>query len=140
MSRNIIRRALACFLAVIMIAGTTMTTFASEKVETVTPKQTTEMTARGYGSAEFPSQKSVLISGSVTKVAYTAVCTGKTGVVILRFRNRTTGEKRDHTFICNNVYHNSSSLGINPFSEGWWDIDYVMSTCDNFVTIFMNFS
>ena len=140
MNRNIFKRACACFLALLMIMGTTMTAFAAENEQIVEPKKTTAITTRASGDAEFPSQRSVLISGSATKVAYTAVCTGKTGVVILRFTNRSTGEVRNHTFICDNVYHSNSKLGINPFSEGWWDIEYVMSTCDNFITIFMNFS
>ena len=114
MNRKIIRRCFAALLTVLIFTGSVITTF--------------------------PSQRSILISGSATKVSYTAVCTGKPGAVILRFRNRTTGEVRTHTFTCDNVYHSNSKLGINPFSEGWWDIEYVMSTCDNFITIFMNFS
>lgn len=134
MNKKIIRRCFAALLTVLIFTGSVITTFAAES------EQTTIQETRGYGSAEFPSQRSILISGSATKVSYTAVCTGKPGAVILRFRNRTTGEVRTHTFTCDNVYHSNSKLGINPFSEGWWDIEYVMSTCDNFITIFMNFS
>ena len=39
MNRNIFKRACACFLAVLMITGTTMTAFAAENEQIVEPKQ-----------------------------------------------------------------------------------------------------
>lgn len=142
MIKRMINRVLTCLLAVLMLlVGTTTTAFAAEPNDTVPTDGTTSVETRaGYGNVIFPDERSVYISGSVTKVAYTAVCAGKTGAVILKFTNRSTGEVRNHTFTCDNVYHNSSSLGINPFSQGWWDIQLVMTTCDNFIEIYMNFS
>lgn len=125
-----LNRVLTCLLVVLMfLVGTTMTACTAE------PNPTYGSTVEGF--VIFPDENSVYISASETKVEYTGVCAGNSGVVVLRFTNENTGEVRNHTFICNNVYQINS---INPFSEGRWHIELVKATCENFDRIFLTFS
>ncbi len=130
-----IKRFLAVILSCCMMMTMATVTFAQDTVVTTNDEV---LSVSSDNCAEFPSDRTVKITKPVTIVAYTASCTGNTGVVILRFTNRTTGEVRNHTFLCDNVYHNRETLG-NAFSTGTWDISLVTSTCGNFVSIFMNF-
>lgn len=118
MIKRMLNRVLTCLWVVLMfLVGTTMTACTAEPNDTVPT----------YGSSVeglviFPYENSVYISGSVTKVEYTGMCAGKSGVVILRFTNENTGEVKNHTFICNNVYQINS---INPFFEGRWTLNWL---------------
>lgn len=89
----------------------------------------------------YPDTTTLTLTKTVSKVTYTGTygLFGSSGVVVLRFTNKSTGESRTHTFVCDQSSH-TDSLGINPYPAGTYSVTVEANTVKNFRELYLNFS
>ena len=105
--------------------------------------ENTKITPRGSSSIiSYPNNTSISINGTVSKVEYTGTYNtwlglGHSGVVVLRFTNRSTGDFKSWTFICDNGFH-SDNLGYT-LPSGTYDIELLVNTVKQFQLLQLQF-
>ena len=90
----------------------------------------------------YPTQTSISINGTVSKVDYTGTYNtwlglGKSGLIVLRFTNRATRDFKSWTFICDNGFH-SDNLGYT-LPSGTYDIKLLVNTVKQFQVLQLQF-
>lgn len=134
------KKIICCLLTCALSFTLSISVLAAQKtVESSEISHAVSSRGVGYGSVIYPQGNRVTINrGYVDTVSYTGVCTGKTGVIVLRFTNVNNGDIKDWTFICDNSYHVAQMSALIP--AGTYTISSPTSTVTGLISLSINFS